>query len=195
MVWVQDHLAAAAVLGKPMVLSEYGKGRPLDGTAGRHAYFEGWFNVMYGSSSSNGPAAGLHFWMMEADGSDHDDGFSVFPSETETLALLSGHAWAMNTLIAPVISGISPDAAGRPTLSWTPIVGQPDYEVQASTDLVSWVVADRVSTDRWTDLSAPACRFYRIRPYWTEGGGEGAPTSGDHRLKCRRIRAVGSEAP
>jgi len=87
-----------------MVLSEYGKGRPLDGAAGRHSYYQGWFDVVRASALSDGPAAGLHFWMMEAAGSDYDDGFSVFWDETDTLALLSGHAQSMNTLIAPEIT-------------------------------------------------------------------------------------------
>jgi mannan endo-1,4-beta-mannosidase len=167
MAWVKDHLAIAAQLDKPMVLSEYGKSRPLDGTSGRHAYYQGWFDTIYASAASNGPAAGLHFWMMEAEGSSHDDGFSVFWNESETLSLLSRQADSMNTLIAPAVTNFGFDGSGHPTFGWNTVVGQPAYEVQVSSNLVQWTVEDHVTTNRWTDpASASPQRFYRLRPYW-----------------------------
>lgn len=167
MAWVADHLALAAQLDKPMVLSEYGKSRPLDGAAGRHAYYKGWFDMVRASAAADGPAAGLHVWMTEAEGSDHDDGFSVFWDETETLSLLAEQAQAMNTLIAPTLTNFVMDGSGRPTLGWTPIVGQPAYEVQVSSNLSQWTVADHVATNRWTDPAAASShRFYRLRPFW-----------------------------
>jgi hypothetical protein len=106
--------------------------------------------------------------MLEADGSDHDDGFSVFPDETSTLALLRDQAYAMNTLIAPVVTLFSADGTGGASLQWSPVVGNPDYDILASSNLLTWSLAARVSTNAWTDPGGPATRFYRIRPSWGE---------------------------
>ena len=164
--WVADHLATAQGLNKPLVLSEYGKEGPLDGAAGRHTYYQGWFDAIRANAATNGPAAGLHFWMMEAEGSDHNDGFSVFPYEADTLALLSQHAYAMNTLIAPRVTTFTLDDQNRATLTWTPVVGQPSYEVQSSSNLVHWTVAARVSTNTWTASTSAPYQYYRLRPSW-----------------------------
>lgn len=167
MAWVQSHLATAAQIGKPMVLSEYGKEKPLDGSAGRHAYYQGWFDAIYTSAASNGPAAGLHFWMMEAEGSDHDDRFSLAWNDSATLALLAGHAAAMNSLIAPAITNFARNGTGQPVMGWTPVVGNPSYEIGTSSNLVDWTATDGVVTNRWTDPGGGLkTRFYRVRPYW-----------------------------
>ena len=166
--WVEDHLALSATLNKPMVLSEYGKSQPLDGPTGRHAYYQGWFDAIYASASTNGPAAGMHFWMMEANGSGHDDGFSVFPDEEATLNLLAAHAHQLNTLIAPRIDTFDADSAAL-TLHWTPIVGAPHYEVQTSSNLSTWQVRASTSTNLWSSGVRPnGTQFYRIRPFWPQ---------------------------
>lgn len=166
MAWVADRLATAATLNKPMVLSEYGKVEPLDGPAGRHAYYQGWFDIIHASARSDGPAAGLHFWMLEADGSTHTDGFEVQPTDTETLALLEEHAWWMNHVIAPDLRGVR-SAGGPAELRWDPVVGGPRYEVLTTTSLTGgWHVVGQTGTNVWTVPTAgPRC-FYRLRPYW-----------------------------
>ena len=165
MAWVEDHLAMSEQLGKPMVLSEYGKNRPLDGEEGRHSYYQGWFDIMHASALSNGPAAGLHFWMLEAEGSTHDDGFSVFPTETGTLTLLSSHAQSMNTLIAPQITAVEV-SGGSTVLAWPEVVGQPSYEIHTSTNLQEWAVAGTTVSNAWNSPATNAHGFYRIRPFW-----------------------------
>lgn len=167
MAWVSDHLATAARLGKPMVLSEYGKTFPLDGASGRHAYYQGWFDVIHASAASNGPAAGLQFWMLEADGSTHADGFGITPTDTTTLALLSPQADAMNTLIAPNLTIRWVPASHRPALAWNPIVGRPNYQIWTSSNLVAWSMATSISSNRWSDGSGASPRYYRVRTSWT----------------------------
>ncbi len=166
MVWVESHLQVSEQLNKPMVLSEYGKSRPLEGDGGRHYYYQGFFDAMYLSAISGGPAGGLHFWMLEADGSTHDDGFSVFPSETNTLALLSGHASLMNSIISPEITAFGNLFSGELFLNWTPVTGSPLFEVQESYDRSNWNVIARVATNQWIGTGGAGRGFYRIRPYW-----------------------------
>lgn len=167
MQWVRDHIAIAESLGKPFVLSEYGKVRPLDGEFGRHDYYRGWFDVLHGSAVADGAAAGMHFWMLEADGSDHDDGFSVFPHESATLSLVSSQARQMASLIAPLVTSVSAPGAGRARMTWTEVVGSPRYEIQASSTLLgTWTAIDTVSTNTWTGPATGVSRYYRIRPYW-----------------------------
>lgn len=166
MAWVEDHLAMAAQLGKPMVLSEYGKKRPLDGAFGRHAYYQGWFEIIQASAATNGPAAGMHFWMFEAEGSDHDDGFSVFWTETNTLALLSGQAPELNALIAPRVTSISHTPDGSTSLRWSEVVGGPSFQILMSSNLQEWAGIDTTSSNSWTG-TPPGGRYYvRIRPFW-----------------------------
>lgn len=166
MAWVEDHLSLAQQLGKPMVLSEYGKHRPLDGAAGRHAYYEGWFDIMRASAATNGPAAGMHFWMFEAEGSDHDDSFSVLWHETNTLALLSGQAPLLNRLIAPEITSLARSTDGQTVLHWTQVVGDPNFEIMASSNLQDWAGGVSVSSNAWSGSFSGPRRYFRIRPYW-----------------------------
>jgi mannan endo-1,4-beta-mannosidase len=166
MAWVRDHLAdAGRVLNKPLVLSEYGKTRPLDGDYGRDFYYRGWFDEVFASASTNGPGAGLHFWMFEADNSGHDDGFSVFFGDTSTVQLVRDQAARMNRLIAPRILGIRREAGGV-KLAWTEVVGRPGYRVLASDDLHAWRSLGVTAASEWTDATTDpsAMRFYAIRP-------------------------------
>lgn len=173
MAWVSSHVADAQALGKPVVLSEFGRlrppaGPPLDSAYGRNAYFQGWFGIVSGSAATNGPAAGLAVWMIEADNSGHDDGVgSVFSWDTSTILLLADQAETMNTLIAPSLLEAAPGGGGL-SLRWTPVVGNPGYEVQGAADVGAWTSLVTVATNRWTDSSAGphARRFYRIRPVY-----------------------------
>ena len=60
--WVTDRIATAQnTLGKPIVLSEYGRlhpawgGPPLDDAYGRNGYYRGWFDAIYSSARADGP--------------------------------------------------------------------------------------------------------------------------------------------
>ncbi|MDA0323625.1 MAG: hypothetical protein O2923_13050 [Verrucomicrobia bacterium] len=171
--WVADRLTTAAgEFCKPVVLSEYGRlhsqwgGPPLEATYGRHSYYRGWFDAIYTSAASDGPAAGLHFWMLEASDSGHDDQVgSVFPSEASTIDLIRRQAAEMNTLIAPTFVSAATTPTGM-RLVWSGVVGQPDYGVDVSPDLSSWQRAITVATNTWTDPAYPSTgkRFYRVVP-------------------------------
>jgi hypothetical protein len=90
----------------------------------------------------------------------------VLPSDTKTLALLSGHAGLMNNLISPEIISFGNHPSGDFNLNWSHVVGSPMFEVHESDDLSNWSVIGRVTTNAFTVTGAAGARFYRIRPYW-----------------------------
>ena len=166
MAWVRDHARdAGTVLGKPFVLSEYGRNLPAEGAYGRDAYMAGWFDEILASAAGGGAAAGLNFWMFEADHSGHADLGSVFSRQTSTVELVSMEAEAMNTLIAPRIDPMTALPEGI-RLTWSSVVGHPQYRVRVSGDLVAWKEPALVATNEWTDTEAAGLsrRFYRIVP-------------------------------
>ncbi|NQT19176.1 MAG: cellulase family glycosylhydrolase, partial [Planctomycetes bacterium] len=98
MVFLQRHLDDAAnVIRKPIVLEEFG----VSGDEGTAALQE-WTDAVFASASTNGAAPGWHVWMIEADGSGHDDGYSLtLPDDQQTIDLLTIQAQAINGLTAP----------------------------------------------------------------------------------------------
>ncbi|MDP6525274.1 MAG: cellulase family glycosylhydrolase [Kiritimatiellia bacterium] len=168
--WVAEHIDACEdLLDKPLVLDEYGKSKPIEGDYGRNYYHQGWFDIIHESAASDGAAAGLQFWMFEADDSWHEDHGSVFYSDTSTVAMITGQAWEMSHLIAPVITGATFEPGGL-LLSWTEVVGSPSYRISASVDMLSWEDLATVDTNEWSDSGAlgQETRFYRIVPEYDE---------------------------
>lgn len=168
--WVSEHVEACEQeIGKPLVLSEYGKSKPIDGDFGRNFYNDGWYDIIHSSASSNGVAAGLQFWMFEADDSWHEDHGSVFYSDTSTVSMITEQAWEMSHLIAPEITGTRFGSEGL-HLSWSEVVGNPDYKISVSSDLLTWEPHVTVETNEWSDSEALEAgrRFYRIVPEYND---------------------------
>lgn len=168
--WVTEHIDASEnSLGKPIVLSEYGKSKPIEGDFGRNDYHRGWYDIIYASASSDGAAAGLQFWMFEADDSWHEDDGSVFYSDTSTIEMIIGQAWEMSHLIAPEITSASLGPGGL-RLSWTEVVGSPSYRISASSNLLSWEPLATVDTNEWFDagVSSQDTRYYRVVPEYDD---------------------------
>jgi len=96
--FIDYHLAdAAATIVKPLILEEFGK---LDDR--RDYFLEQWTTMISNSAAAGGAAAGWNIWMIEAPGSAHDDGFSLFlPGDQATVDLLTAQAVKMNTLTPP----------------------------------------------------------------------------------------------
>lgn len=95
--WVEDHLTDAQVLlGKPLVLEEFGKPRPV---STRNTYFRAWYDSIYQSASGNGAGAGSHFWILYHDSYPDYDGLGIYaPADTSTLAIIQAEAARMNSL-------------------------------------------------------------------------------------------------
>jgi mannan endo-1,4-beta-mannosidase len=175
--WAMDYVAtrlsiADTTLDMPFVLSEFGRmhedwgGPPLGSPYGRNGFYRGWFDIIQASATNNGAAAGLHFWMLEAADSGHDDMVgSVFPSHTSTVAIVRSRARLFNAIIQPSFL-----AAGRQgsvfRLRWTDVVDSPDYRIAMSTNLATWMPGPLVTSNAWTDPGPPARRFYTVTPVY-----------------------------
>jgi len=101
--WVSDHIIDTdALLGKPLVLEEFGMQQPL---ATRDLYFQGWYDQLYASAATGGSVGGSNFWILYHDDYPDYDGFGIYdPAHTSTLAIISTEAARMqdlNTTVAP----------------------------------------------------------------------------------------------
>lgn len=95
--WVNGRIAdTQTVLGKPLVVSEMGKFRPL---AERDAYFQTWYDAIYASAFLGGAGAGSNFWILYHDDYPDYDGFGVYyPDDASTLLIIYTEAQKMNAL-------------------------------------------------------------------------------------------------
>ncbi|KAJ1417201.1 Glycoside hydrolase, family 5 [Sesbania bispinosa] len=88
--WVQAHTQDSNdVLGKPILLTEFGKSSRLSGYSVdiRNSYFGKLYNFIYSSASSGGPCAGGLFWQFMAQGMDgYRDGYEVIFEESPSTA-------------------------------------------------------------------------------------------------------------
>ena len=98
--FLQHHIDdCTSVIHKPLIMEEFGKREP-----NREAVLETWMQTVYASALAGGAAAGWNYWMIEAEGSGHDDTFSLLPSDPSdapALNLLTAEAVKMNALTAP----------------------------------------------------------------------------------------------
>jgi mannan endo-1,4-beta-mannosidase len=111
--YFQEHVAAAATLGKPLVLEEFGFARdwePLhdiydpDAPATyRDRFYIAMFEEVYNSMSTGGPAAGDNFWAWSGQAKPGNDWvgdppheipgwYSVYDSDESMKTILSAHA-------------------------------------------------------------------------------------------------------
>lgn len=106
LLFLQRHLTDAQdVIGKPIILEEFGmKG------ADRDTDLEAWTDAVYDSAQAGGAPGGWNVWMLEAGGSGHDDGLSLFwdhpdalrqATDRQTIELLTSQAQEINSLTAP----------------------------------------------------------------------------------------------
>ncbi len=114
--YFQTHAAAAAALGKPLVLEEFGLARdweplhdiynPASPTTCRDRFYTAMFEEVYHSASTGGPAAGANLWAWSALARPGDDWvgdpphetpgwYSVYDTDVSTLAIIAAYAEAM----------------------------------------------------------------------------------------------------
>ena len=112
-----QHAAAAAELGKPLVLEEFGLARdwepvhdiyqPDSPTTYRDLFYAAMFKEVYTSLSTGGEAAGDNFWAWAGQSRPGDDWlgdpphetpgwYSVYDTDRSTLAIIVAHAKEMN---------------------------------------------------------------------------------------------------
>ena len=119
--YINQHIALARVLGKPMVMDEFGLGRdggkimPGTSTKARDRYYRMIFLILEDSARAGGPLAGSNFWGWGGEASArHPDGMwkigdpfvgdppqepqgrnSIFVSDTSTLRIIREHGQNM----------------------------------------------------------------------------------------------------
>ena len=122
--YIQQHLAFARTLGKPLVMEEFGIGRdggvfdPASSVSVRDRYYRTIFDLVYDSARSGAPIAGTNFWAWggEARAAHPDfwwkpgDPFmgdppqepqgmnAVFMTDSTTLSIIRSHAHRMSWL-------------------------------------------------------------------------------------------------
>lgn len=95
--WISQHIQDSDILNKPVILEEFGKHLP---TEVRDLWYQLFLAEIYNAASEGKAIAGSNFWMLEANGSGHNDGFSVFyPNDASTINILMLHANQMNNLV------------------------------------------------------------------------------------------------
>jgi len=106
MTWVSDHIADTdALLGKPLVLEEFGMQQPL---ATRDLYFQGWYDLLYSSAAASGSAGGSNFWILYHDDYPDYDGFGIYdPAHAGTLAIIRAEAARMQSLASTVEASLT----------------------------------------------------------------------------------------
>ncbi|MCP4632160.1 MAG: T9SS type A sorting domain-containing protein [candidate division Zixibacteria bacterium] len=111
MLWLNDHIDDTDdLLGKPVVLEEYGKHQPI---ATRNQFFQGWLDTVYAGASAGKSAAGSNLWILYHDDYPDYDGFGIyFPADSSTIQVLKTHANEMN-----ILSGLFPE----PEVIFTPV--------------------------------------------------------------------------
>ncbi len=95
--WTNDHIADTdALLGKPLILEEYGKSQPI---STRNQYFQSWLDVILAGAQAGNSSAGSNLWILYHDDYPDYDGFGVYyPAHTSTISILEAHADSMNLL-------------------------------------------------------------------------------------------------
>jgi len=98
--FLQHHIDdCTSVIRKPLIMEEFGKREP-----DRETVLQTWMQTVYAGAVANAAAAGWNYWMIEAEGSGHDDTFSLFPGDpldAPALDLLAAEAARINALTAP----------------------------------------------------------------------------------------------
>ncbi|XP_027351986.1 mannan endo-1,4-beta-mannosidase 7-like isoform X2 [Abrus precatorius] len=99
--WVQEHIKDAKnVLGKPIVVGEFGKSSKLYNVEERDNYMRKLYSAIYNSASSGGPCAGGLFWQLMAQGMDGlRDGYEIiFEESPSTTTIIDQQSRKMSSL-------------------------------------------------------------------------------------------------
>ncbi|KAK9823418.1 hypothetical protein WJX72_002615 [[Myrmecia] bisecta] len=75
--WIRTHLQEAAVLDKPLLITQFAKSRPVKD---RDALFEMVYSTIYKAALEGLPAAGSLMWQLAPETATDPDGYSVYLS-------------------------------------------------------------------------------------------------------------------
>ncbi len=153
--YFDGHAAAAAALGKPMILEEFGLARdgnsydPAAATALRDSFLAAMFDEVYMSASGGGPAAGDNVWAWAGEGRpiepyggywnpgdpwigdpphERQGWYSMYDADSSTLSAVSSHARMMNGLVDA--SMIQDPPAGNVSIAGRPNPSSASVEIR-----------------------------------------------------------------
>ena len=137
--WINQHLADAATLNKPVLLEEFGKYDANGSVGQRNTYYQRIYRLMDQSAQGGGASAGALFWLYFAkgqvapasEGGGPGGRYGVFGSDT-TFSIIAGFTQDMKALsgnTAPGCSAATVAAASMPApqadCSHTRVKGRP----------------------------------------------------------------------
>jgi mannan endo-1,4-beta-mannosidase len=96
--WIEQHIQECDdILNMPLVLEEFGKLLPVED----RDYWYGQFYALIEQAAQEGRSvAGDNFWMLEANNSGHNDGYSlIYPNDISTINIIMEHAETMNNTV------------------------------------------------------------------------------------------------
>eukprot|EP01025_Chloroclados_australasicus_P043908 TRINITY_DN4713_c2_g1_i1.p1 TRINITY_DN4713_c2_g1~~TRINITY_DN4713_c2_g1_i1.p1 ORF type:complete len:423 (-),score=30.40 TRINITY_DN4713_c2_g1_i1:552-1676(-) len=113
--WIKSHIEDAQKLGKPLIISEFGKTRSSakleesdlllegeqahDGLEVRDKFFQMIYDIIEEDAIGNqGSTQGSNFWNFYADGIGTDDPYYVSSLHDSTMGIVQRHAYSMNQL-------------------------------------------------------------------------------------------------
>ncbi len=142
MTWMSDHIDdATSLLGKPVVLEEFGKQRPIET---RNTFYQGWYDEIYSAAQAGDAAGGSNFWILYHDDYEDYDGFGVYsPGDASTCSIIATEAAKMNALIVPntssthtiQIASVSPGSERVVSIgSWYELSDSAGWTFQPETD-------------------------------------------------------------
>ncbi len=101
MAWADDHIEdSESLLGKPVILEEFGKHRPL---STRDQFYQGWYDAFFTDAEAGKAAGGTNFWILYHDAYPDYDGFGVYyPADTSTVNIIMTEARRIRDLSQPV---------------------------------------------------------------------------------------------
>jgi hypothetical protein len=101
MAWADDHIEdSESLLGKPVILEEFGKQRPL---STRDQFYQGWFDAFFVDAEAGKAAGGTNFWILYHDAYPDYDGFGVYyPADTSTANIIMTEAREIRDLSEPI---------------------------------------------------------------------------------------------
>jgi len=98
--WITSHTQDAGYLGKPLLVTEFGRSSRQFSTAQRNAYYWAAYNTIFASARVGGPCTGALFWQYLGQGMDNfKDGYEViFQESSSTASIISQQSGRINSL-------------------------------------------------------------------------------------------------
>ncbi|XP_020271739.1 putative mannan endo-1,4-beta-mannosidase 9 [Asparagus officinalis] len=102
--WITSHSQDAGSIGKPLLITEFGRSSKQFSSAQRDAYYWAAYNTIYGLARSGGACTGALFWQYLGQGMDNfRDGYEVvFQDCPSTASIISQQSRRIESLNNPM---------------------------------------------------------------------------------------------